>query len=99
MGHTTGDPRSVSLHVSYHKEQQYVWFRGGSEWFLRHLALCELEGWGIHPRDPRSVSLNASYHNEKQYIWFRGWVLNGCRDIKPYMNCGGPTVGVTECDL
>ena len=23
------DPRSGSLNVSYHKEQEYIWFRGG----------------------------------------------------------------------
>ena len=22
------DPRSMSLNVSYHKEQEYIWFRG-----------------------------------------------------------------------
>ena len=24
-----GDPQSVSLDVSYYKEHEYVWFRGG----------------------------------------------------------------------
>ena len=24
-----GDPLLVSLNASYHKEQQYMWFRGG----------------------------------------------------------------------
>ena len=23
------EPRSMSLNVSYHKEQEYIWFRGG----------------------------------------------------------------------
>ena len=27
LGHVT--PRSGSLNVSYHKEQEYIWFRGG----------------------------------------------------------------------
>ena len=29
MRQTTGDPRSVSLNASYHKEQQYIY---GLEW-------------------------------------------------------------------
>ena len=24
-----GDPRSMSLGASYHKEQEYIWFMGG----------------------------------------------------------------------
>ena len=28
VGHDPGDPRSVSLNVSYQKEQEYMWFRG-----------------------------------------------------------------------
>ena len=33
------DPRSGSLNVSYHKEQEYIWFRGGdpnSFWAITH---------------------------------------------------------------
>ena len=28
-GACSGDPQLVSLGVSHHKEQQYIWFRGG----------------------------------------------------------------------
>ena len=26
-----GDPMSVSLDLSYHKEHEYIWFRGGDQ--------------------------------------------------------------------
>ena len=29
MGHDPGDPKSVSLDLSYHKEHEYIWFRVG----------------------------------------------------------------------
>ena len=51
----------MSLDLSYHKEHQYIRFRGGeSERFLRYRAFYE----------PNMKSLDASYHKEHEYIWF-----------------------------
>ena len=30
LGIPLRDPRSMSLNASYHKEQEYIWFRGGN---------------------------------------------------------------------
>ena len=59
----------VSLNVSYHKEQQYIWYRG---WVLKSFSdIKPYMNWSIPPGNPESVSLNVSYHGEQQYIWFR----------------------------
>ena len=48
----------MSLDLSYHKEYQYIWFRGGgSQWFLRYEAFYE----------PQLVSLDVSYNKEHEY--------------------------------
>ena len=60
------DPQSISLDVSYHKEQQYVLLYGLG------LGICMVsviirpfinKRWrGIHPGDTQSMSLDASYY-------------------------------------
>ena len=77
MGHTPWGPKSVSLNASYHKEQQYIWFRGGvPNGFPDIKIYMDWSEWGIPLGYPISVSLNASDHKE-QYILFSGGVLNG----------------------
>ena len=42
------DPQSVSLDLSYHKEHQYIWFRGGdlnSFWDIRPVMSPSLCHW------------------------------------------------------
>ena len=57
----------MSLHVSYHKEQEYIWFRGGDlNSFLDIRPCIKHRGWGIPPRDPGSVSLDKLYHKEQE---------------------------------
>ena len=79
-----GNPGSVSLNASYHKEQQYILFR---DWVLNGFRDIRLylywSGWT--PGGPLSVSLDVSYHKEQEYIWFRGWDLNGFCEIRPFM--------------
>ena len=64
-GISPGDLQSVSLTVSYHKEQQYIWFEG-------RVLYVNWRQW-VTP----SVTLYVSYHKEQQYIWFRSGDLNG----------------------
>ena len=93
MGHAPGGhpgvPRSMSLNASYLKEQQYMVYRWGSEWFPRYKTFYEMKGVGHAPGglpwDPRSMSLNAPRHKEQEYIWFMGGDRKGFQDIKHFV--------------
>ena len=43
------DPRSMSLNGSYHKEQEYIWFRGGDLSSFRDIMPFMTEGVGAEP--------------------------------------------------
>ena len=81
----------MAMNESYHKEQEYIWFRGRDlNSFCK--AFYEVKGVGHAlggvQRDPTSGSLNVSLHKEQEHIWFRG-DLNGFRDIRPFMKGTG----------
>ena len=65
------DPRFGSLNVSYHKEQEYIWFRDGDPNGL-HILWSKgggaSPGEGLGPWDHWSVPLNASCHKDQEYI-------------------------------
>ena len=48
VGHDScGETQSVSLDLSYHKEHEYIWFRGGDlNGFVRYYTINEVEGVG-----------------------------------------------------
>ena len=53
-----GDPRSVSLNASYHKEQQYIQFKGLGIWTVSEiLGLLWSEGVGHAPCGPFETPL------------------------------------------
>ena len=42
-----GNPRPMSMNVSYYEEQEYIMVKSlGSEWFLRYKAFYEVKGDG-----------------------------------------------------
>ena len=52
-GIPNGNIRPVSLDAAYHREQDYIWFRGGDLnvfGYIRHFM--KLRGWGMQPLDP-----------------------------------------------
>ena len=51
----------VSLTASYHKEQEYIWFRGG-ERFLKNKAFYEVRGVGHALGGQRFETLIHNYH-------------------------------------
>ena len=71
-----GDPLSVSLDASHHKEQEYICLR---VWHLNDFPdiwpFMKTRGWSMPPGDPQAVSLDVS-HNEKQYIMLRAGDLH-----------------------
>ena len=78
----------MAINESYHKEQEYIWFRGRDlNSFCK--AFYEVKGVGNAlggvQRDPMSRSLNESLHKEQEYIWFRSGDLNSFIDIRPFM--------------
>ena len=78
----------MAMNESYHKEQEYIWFRGRDlNSFCK--VFYEVKGVGHAlggvQRDPTYGSLNVSLLKEQEYIWFRGGDLNGFRDIRPFM--------------
>ena len=54
-GHTAGNFLVSVIECVYHKKQEYIWFRGGSEWLLRYkdfknwLGLCMFLGQPLSP--------------------------------------------------
>ena len=56
------------------KEQESIWLRGGTEWFLRYEAFYEVKWEGMARRNPLLVSLlDASHHKEQEYIYALGF--------------------------
>ena len=61
MGHTPGDPESVSLNASYHTEQQYMICV--SEWSLRYgLFVCVEVLRPSQPNGVMSSAVSLPYH-------------------------------------
>ena len=53
VGHAPGDPLSTSLDASYHKEQEYIWFKGGDlNSFCDIRSSMNCRGWGIPTGTP-----------------------------------------------
>ena len=56
-------PGSVLLDGSYHKKQEYLWFRSWDlKMFFDISPFYEVNGWDMPLGDPRSVSMDGSCH-------------------------------------
>ena len=68
MGHATGDSQSVSLGVSHHKEQLYIWFRGWDmSFFLCVLGFNDTSTLAGHfVSSPREREKRDSRGDEKE---------------------------------
>ena len=76
----------MSLNAPHHKEEEYIWFRGGDLNGFQDIMHFMKRAGGACPRGTQeSMSLNAAYHKEQQHIWFMGGDLNGFRDITHFM--------------
>ena len=57
-GGPPGNPCSVIMNDSYHKEHEYIWFRSGDQTFLRYKAFYEVKGVGhAHRRIQRGPKI------------------------------------------
>ena len=77
QAHPRGTSWSVLLKVSYHKEYNHIWFRGGDLNSFQYIKpLMKWTGRGILQGTSWSVPLNASCRKKHVYVWFRGGDLN-----------------------
>ena len=91
---TPGDMTYIPLDAPYHKEQEYIWFRGGDLNSFQDIQQFPIPGGvGMTPGVMTYIPLDAPYHKEQECIWFRGGDLNSFRDIQQFPVPGG--VGMT----
>ena len=79
LGSPLGNPRSVSLDGSYHKEQQYIWFRGGdlnNFWDIR--PYMKWREWGIPLGNPsQCLWFSLIIMNNNIYgLWVGTWIAS-----------------------
>jgi hypothetical protein len=76
--------------ATWHKKQEYIWFRGGDFNNFRDIwALPILTGAGQFRMVMTYIQADATWHEKKQYKWFKGGDLNGFWDTKTLPVKGG----------